>query len=57
MSEPMDEGASSKSVKKFGKFSSLEEFTKVILKFPCFHKIVNKKYEFVGWHATDNGSD
>lgn len=38
MDESMEEGESSKSIKKFGQFSSLEEFTKVNKKIPCFRK-------------------
>lgn len=35
MNESNKEGESSKSIVKFGEFSSLEEFTKVIKENPC----------------------
>lgn len=53
MTDRVEEGESSTSVKKFGKFTSMEDFTKV--KFIIHAFAVRNHLIILGWHETNNG--
>lgn len=56
MTDCVEEGESSTSVKKFGEFTSMEDFTKVIfIKFIIHAFTVRNHLIILGWHETNNG--